>query len=103
MKMPFLHYETDEGRRQMRNAITKCRDPEMKGRLPDYASRDQVLFNAYLTQAQPLLQPRRTLDQFFYTESTRRSETLTRSCKDTAELIALTPRSLWSTNYGFGC
>ncbi len=59
--MPFLHYESDERRRKMSNAIKAAKErviPEEK------ASGDVLLLHAYLRSHQ--LQPRRTLDQFFY-------------------------------------
>ncbi|KAI3326879.1 hypothetical protein HD806DRAFT_374406 [Xylariaceae sp. AK1471] len=60
--MPFLHYETDERRQMMSNAI-KC----VRGgrRLIENSSRDTLLVNAYMNSSPPL-HPRRTLDQFFY-------------------------------------
>ncbi|TGJ83650.1 hypothetical protein E0Z10_g5092 [Xylaria hypoxylon] len=60
--MPFLHYETDEKRRKMSDAI-RCVH-ERKQRI-DPPSRDSLLFEAYLNSTPPL-HPRRTLDQFFY-------------------------------------
>jgi hypothetical protein len=60
--MPFLHYETDERRRKMTNAI-RC-VAEKRG-LPDNPSRDSLLISAYLDST-PRLHPRRTLDQYFY-------------------------------------
>ncbi|KAI1379057.1 hypothetical protein F4677DRAFT_410423 [Hypoxylon crocopeplum] len=60
--MPFLHYETDERRRQMSDAIKKVREGrQLVGR----SSRDSLIVNAYLNSTPPL-HPRRTLDQFFY-------------------------------------
>ena len=60
--MPFLHYETDQRRREMSNTIKAVRS----GRgLPEHPSRDELLVNAYLKHTPPL-HPRRTLDQFFY-------------------------------------
>ncbi|KAI0403886.1 hypothetical protein F4802DRAFT_274543 [Xylaria palmicola] len=60
--MPFLHYETDERRRNMSHAI-KCVSEERPQLVPD--SRDSLLIKAYLN-SNPPLHPRRTLDQFFY-------------------------------------
>ncbi|KAF3054827.1 Ankyrin repeat domain-containing protein 50 [Daldinia childiae] len=59
--MPFLHYETDERRQKMSNAIKNAHE---KRRLVD-TSRDSLIINAYLHNNPPL-HPRRTLDQFFY-------------------------------------
>ncbi|KAI1818574.1 hypothetical protein GGS20DRAFT_527661 [Poronia punctata] len=60
--MPFLHYETDEKRRQMSKAIERARDKRELTRNP---SRDTLLVHAYLNNTPPL-HPRRTLDQYFY-------------------------------------
>ncbi|KAI1171269.1 hypothetical protein F4777DRAFT_65925 [Nemania sp. FL0916] len=60
--MPFLHYETDESRQKMSDAI-RCaheRKPPI-----DRTSKDARLIQAYLNSTPPL-HPRRTLDQFFY-------------------------------------
>jgi len=60
--MPFLHYERDEKRRKMSDAI-RC---VQEGReLTENPSRDSLLVRAYLKSTPPL-HPRRTLDQFFY-------------------------------------
>ncbi|KAI1650869.1 uncharacterized protein F4817DRAFT_326027 [Daldinia loculata] len=59
--MPFLHYETDERRQKMSNAIKNAHE---RRRLVD-TSRDSLIINAYLHNNPPL-HPRRTLDQFFY-------------------------------------
>ncbi|KAI0837926.1 hypothetical protein F5Y06DRAFT_269395 [Hypoxylon sp. FL0890] len=60
--MPFLHYETDERRRKMSNAIRNVYEDRQ---LIDSSSRDSLIVNAYL-KSEPRLHPRRTLDQFFY-------------------------------------
>lgn len=60
--MPFLHYETDERRRQMSHAIRYVHERKPHVVLP---SRDSLLIKAYLNSTPPL-HPRRTLDQFFY-------------------------------------
>ncbi|KAH8912070.1 hypothetical protein BR93DRAFT_57252 [Coniochaeta sp. PMI_546] len=62
--MPFLHYETNERRGRMSEAINRAR----AGRaLPDRPTRDDFLVHAYLNiPNQPPLHPRRTLDQFYY-------------------------------------
>ncbi|KAI0385088.1 hypothetical protein F5Y04DRAFT_205022 [Hypomontagnella monticulosa] len=63
--MPFLHYETDERRRKMSQAIRHAlkRDP-----LPENPSKDSLIMSAYVNcdPNLPRLHPRRTLDQFFY-------------------------------------
>lgn len=62
--MPFLHYETDERRQRMSEAINHAR----AGRpVPQRPTRDDFLVHAYLNVPnQPPLHPRRTLDQYFY-------------------------------------
>jgi hypothetical protein len=60
--MPFLHYETDEKRRKMSDAI-RC--VQEGSELADDPGRDFLLVRAYLKSTPPL-HPRRTLDQFFY-------------------------------------
>ncbi|KAK5636449.1 hypothetical protein RRF57_012161 [Xylaria bambusicola] len=60
--MPFLHYETDERRREMSNAINRVHD---KKPCLDSPNKDALLIEAYLNHTPPL-HPRRTLDQFFY-------------------------------------
>ncbi|KAI1425207.1 hypothetical protein F5Y12DRAFT_784860 [Xylaria sp. FL1777] len=60
--MPFLHYETDERRREMSNAIDRVHE---KNQHIDPPNRDSLLIEAYLNSTPPL-HPRRTLDQFFY-------------------------------------
>lgn len=60
--MPFLHFETHDKRATMSDTITDVR----KGRrIPDDPSRDCLLVHAYMKNTPPL-QPRRTLDQYFY-------------------------------------
>ncbi|KAI0878003.1 hypothetical protein GGS24DRAFT_48617 [Hypoxylon argillaceum] len=60
--MPFLHYETDERRRKMSNAIRCARERKQQ---VDPPAGDSLLIQAYLNSTPPL-HPRRTLDQFFY-------------------------------------
>ncbi|KAI0536858.1 hypothetical protein GGR58DRAFT_473982 [Xylaria digitata] len=60
--MPFLHYETDERRRKMSDAIRCVHEQRQQFEPP---SRDSLLIEAYLNSTPPL-HPRRTLDQFFY-------------------------------------
>ncbi|RWA05151.1 hypothetical protein EKO27_g9951 [Xylaria grammica] len=60
--MPFLHYETDERRRKMSDAIRCVHERKQH---VDPPNRDSLLIEAYLNSTPPL-HPRRTLDQFFY-------------------------------------
>ncbi|KAI1130000.1 hypothetical protein F5Y10DRAFT_138615 [Nemania abortiva] len=60
--MPFLHYETDERRRKMSNAIRWVLGEKQQ---VDPPTGDSLLIQAYL-RSNPPLHVRRTLDQFFY-------------------------------------
>ncbi|KAI0913431.1 hypothetical protein F4824DRAFT_367456 [Ustulina deusta] len=60
--MPFLHYETDERRREMSDTINRIYRKKLH---IDSPNRDSLLIQAYLNNT-PRLHPRRTLDQFFY-------------------------------------
>ncbi|KAI1112072.1 hypothetical protein F5Y14DRAFT_281316 [Nemania sp. NC0429] len=60
--MPFLHYETDERRKKMSDAIQHARERRQQ---IDPPNKDSLLIQAYL-RSNPPLHPRRTLDQFFY-------------------------------------
>ena len=80
-EMPFLHYETDERRDKMSEAIRNVR----AGRdLPEQATRDYTLVHAYLNDMPPL-HPPRTLDQFFYhgidTSARDRDQVVYRYCR----------------------
>ena len=80
--MPFLHYETEERRRTMRQAIIAA---NREGRNPiESASRDSLLLDAYLNNT-PRLHVRRTLDQFAYhgidTSVRDEDQVVTRYCK----------------------
>jgi hypothetical protein len=79
--MPFLHYETDERREKMSNAIKRA----SSGREPlHHTSADEMLIQAYLNSSPPL-HTRRTLDQFFYhgidTSDRDRDQVVYRYCK----------------------
>ncbi|SMR52340.1 unnamed protein product [Zymoseptoria tritici ST99CH_1E4] len=70
--MPYLHFETDSGRRAMQYAME---DPErLQYRVR--ADADEVLIRAHLTKSSSFLHVRRTLDQFFY----HNIDTHTRDC-----------------------
>jgi hypothetical protein len=62
-QMPYLHYETDDGRQKMMDAvknITTAGQTMATSNSPNYK-----LLQAYLSEKPPV-HPRRTLDQFFY-------------------------------------
>jgi Mg2+ and Co2+ transporter CorA len=60
--MPYLHFESDERRREMQEAIEHLRYPDHQMSLHE----DEVLIRAHLTASGSFLHLRRTLDQFFY-------------------------------------
>jgi Mg2+ and Co2+ transporter CorA len=60
--MPYLHFESDERRREMQDAIDHLRYPDHQMSLHE----DEVLIRAHLTASSSFLHLRRTLDQFFY-------------------------------------
>jgi Mg2+ and Co2+ transporter CorA len=60
--MPYLHFESDERRREMQEAIEHLRYPDHQMSLHE----DEVLIRAHLTASSSFLHLRRTLDQFFY-------------------------------------
>lgn len=65
--MPYLHYETDEGRQKMVDAVKHVQGQpgtSEEASVPD-ASPHVLLLQAYLP-GKPRIHPRRTLDQFFY-------------------------------------
>ncbi|SPN99130.1 related to ankyrin repeat protein [Cephalotrichum gorgonifer] len=80
--IPFLHYETDARREKMAAAIGDVRNGKP---IPENASPDVLLVNAYLNNTPPL-HPRRTLDQFFYhgidTSARDRDQVVWRYCKN---------------------
>lgn len=65
--MPYLHFESAEGRRKMQQAIQAATlfsmDP---GRKPVCCTQDEMLIRAHLASSTISLHVRRTLDQFFY-------------------------------------
>ncbi|KAH8657761.1 ankyrin repeat-containing domain protein [Xylariales sp. PMI_506] len=79
--MPYLHYETDEGRQKMTDAvrIIKAADEAMSSS----TSPNMLLLQAYLP-GKPSIHPRRTLDQFFYhaidTSTRDRDQVVYRHC-----------------------
>lgn len=83
MFMPYLHYETDESRQKMMDAIklvSSAQQARARDRTPD-----TLLLEAYLNR-KPSLHPRRTLDQFFYrgidTSARDRDQVVYRYCED---------------------
>ncbi|KAK9415013.1 hypothetical protein SUNI508_10618 [Seiridium unicorne] len=82
MFMPYLHYETDESRQKMMDAInivSSARHASSRDKTPD-----MLLLEAYLNH-KPSLHPRRTLDQFFYrgidTSARDRDQVVYRYCE----------------------
>lgn len=82
--MPFLHYETDESRKNMAEVIDKVHRDRTEAmdkmhreqmELLDHATPDELLIRGYLCHKPPL-HPRRTLDQYFYhgIDTTQRDE-----------------------------
>jgi len=67
--MPYLHYETDEGREKMANSIRRTQTDENqrieRRNSASILTGDDALIEAYL-HSSPALHVRRTLDQFFY-------------------------------------
>lgn len=95
--MPYLHFETDQRRQEMQEAIARsqslkerkrqdiCIAPQPLRRASTY---DEMLLRAHLTSSQVSLHVRRTLDQFFYhnidTQSRDRDQVVYRyQCKST--------------------
>lgn len=83
MFMPYLHYETDESRQKMMDAIkivSSASNASSQDKTPD-----TMLLEAYLNK-KPSLHPRRTLDQFFYrgidTSARDRDQVVYRYCED---------------------
>ncbi|KAI1873884.1 uncharacterized protein JN550_003153 [Neoarthrinium moseri] len=82
MFMPYLHYETDESRQKMMDAIkivSSASHASSRDKTPD-----MLLLEAYLNH-KPSLHPRRTLDQFFYrgidTSARDRDQVVYRYCE----------------------
>lgn len=84
--MPYLHYETDEGRQKMTDAV------KLVGAADQAASSssepNMLLLQAYLP-GKPKIHPRRTLDQFFYhgldTSARDRDQVVYRYCESHGE------------------
>lgn len=62
MFMPYLHFETDEHRKEMQAAIENVTTRHHSQTLHE----DELLIRAHLTASTSFLHVRRTLDQFFY-------------------------------------
>lgn len=82
--MPYLHYETDEGRQKMMDAVRDVRN-ELSGEpASPTQSPNTLLLQAYLP-GKPRIHPRRTLDQFFYhgldTSARDRDQVVYRYCE----------------------
>lgn len=82
MFMPYLHYETDESRQKMMDAIkivSSAKNANSRDKTPD-----MMLLEGYLNH-KPSLHPRRTLDQFFYrgidTSARDRDQVVYRYCE----------------------
>lgn len=81
--MPYLHYETDEGRQKMTDAMKLVGvADEASSSSP---SPNMLMLQAYLRAGQTKVHPRRTLDQFFYhgldTTARDRDQVVYRYCK----------------------
>lgn len=63
--IPYLHYETDNSRRDMSSVIRSVDKQDFQRFVSHYQTADENLIEGYLT-ASPQLHIRRTLDQFFY-------------------------------------
>ena len=108
-QMPFLHFEFDEQRQQMSDAIRKYRpskNRESSEELPLASNDDEILMQAYLDRGMSL-QPRRTLDQSFYrgfdTKARDVDEVVYRYCKDKRwPLKIFMTDQLWMWIFGRG-
>lgn len=82
LQMPYLHYETDEGRQKMTDAV------KLVGAADECSSTssspNMLLLQAYL-RGKTKIHPRRTLDQFFYhgldTSARDRDQVVYRYCE----------------------
>lgn len=63
--MPYLHFESDDRRAEMSNAIKEAASKRGRTSGGHDLSPDEMLIRAYL-HANPSLHVRRTLDQFYY-------------------------------------
>ncbi|KAL1979537.1 hypothetical protein VTN96DRAFT_5584 [Rasamsonia emersonii] len=64
--MPYLHFETAEGRRKMQEAIRRAETFQWRSGSSRPPSRDELLIRAHLMSSTTSLHIRRTLDEFFY-------------------------------------
>jgi ankyrin repeat protein len=65
--MPYLHFETAEGRQKMQDAISRAETLDfVSNGMKRRRTRDEMLFDAHLSSSSTSLHVRRTLDQFFY-------------------------------------
>lgn len=82
--MPYLHYETDDGRQKMMDAVRMITGAEQT--ISTGTSPNLKLLQAYLREKPPI-HPRRTLDQFFYhgidTSVRDRDQVVYRYCEKT--------------------
>ncbi|KAJ9195999.1 hypothetical protein DTO164E3_6537 [Paecilomyces variotii] len=71
--MPYLHFETAEGRQKMQEAIQRAEMRTFHPGLYKPRTCDEMLIRAHLTSSTTSLHVRRTLDQFFYPNIDTRS------------------------------
>ncbi|KAE8144480.1 ankyrin repeat-containing domain protein [Aspergillus avenaceus] len=64
--MPYLHFETDDGRKKMLEAIQRAETISFQPGIARTPTRDEMLIRAHLASSTTSLHVRRTLDQFFY-------------------------------------
>lgn len=80
--MPYLHYETDEGRQKMADAMNLVGAADESSSAT--SSPNMLLLQAYLN-GKTKIHPRRTLDQFFYhgldTSARDRDQVVYRYCE----------------------
>lgn len=69
--MPYLHYESERGRRDMQEAILKSGrfSKAPNAQHPRSGTYDEMLIRGHLTPSRVSLHVRRTLDQYFYPNS----------------------------------
>lgn len=82
VQMPYLHYETDEGRQKMTDAMKLVGAADATS--SSSSSPNLLLLQAYL-RGRTKVHPRRTLDQFFYhgldTSARDRDQVVYRYCE----------------------
>jgi ankyrin repeat protein len=64
--MPYLHFETNRRRQEMREAIKRAEQQRSKTRMSKATTYDEMLIRAHLATSTVSLHVRRTLDQSFY-------------------------------------